>query len=1015
MGAKFTLASNTNAITGRVGYAPGAVIHLSDGTCVFLEFDPSLSSAWNIYYTSDHSTAGFAVACSSSFLQTTSHVMQMAICRDNLDNLYVFGTDASGGIAAQAFTKGSGYSWTANAFVDSGSSLTKISNTVWCNTGGGTNSKGHILVVHLSVFNHTRMILDAGDLLKATPAFTITQQANNETFVGTGGASGGRCDLSPDGFGATSGVAVTSSGTALIVGAWAVSSTGTLTTNTLITTLAGQGNTQDRVRAIRIAANTWAVIYSNSTSGIISIGRWSASAQLTAPVNSGTPAGWTGNIYQGSLNYIYDAFYDSTSGKIWVLVPDSATATSVDRLGCAVGSGVTWDTAKVTDDTGIGTLLNQDSLRAVKEPVGSKIDWQVGDINGATSSLIGDYTIFASTPNAPTLVAPATSSYADFVSGGGTFTATYNSTDTANQNFYALRLKVGAGSYNYWRASDSTWQSTIQWNALVVAPGGTISVAITGLSNGNVYSWSIASEEVGANLQGPFATDFVVTASAAPTVVVNTPSGTASVSEPLVTWTPTTPAGAQINYRMVWYIAAEYGAGGFTPGQTPWSGVDSGVVSSAATSLQIQANMYNGGAYRVYVQIAQTGGQLSAWAYTGFTVAFNAPAQPLLTGSYDSATARSILNAQALDNLLTLNQASLETNTTGWAAGANTTLAQSATLALDGSFSLRLSSTAAGQIGANTPAGTGGIPILPSTQYTGLASFRAGASVRSCLLQVYWYQASGAASAVRNLDTLATINDAVGSWTSYSGTRTSPSDAAFAAIVLVVLATGAGSELHYVDDISLTPGASTTWTRGGLVGASTALFEYSDDVGASWHIVRGASAVTVSSPNETVAPTYDNEVLPLQTRKYRATIQGAGPTSGPPSALLSLTAWGAGWWLKDPLDPTNNVKLSLPSKAEPQLAVAEQIAPFRPLGRSTVVVLADAVSKIPRMGGFTCQTLTQANYLLLLKTINLQKTLLLQDAYGEQIYVRLIGRSITGPRGGRIREFQLTYYEVDKP
>src|SRR5207237_3596432 len=111
----------------------------------------------------------------------------------------------------------------------------------------------------------------------------------------------------------------------------------------------------------------------------------------------------------------------------------------------------------------------------------------------------------------------------------------------------------------------------------------------------------------------PFATAFVLHAQVAPTVVVNNPTGAQTISKPTISWTPTLAGGtSQTAYRAVVYNAAQYGAGGFTPGSgaSVW---DSGVVASAATSVVIPT-MLSVGTFRAYVQITETGAETSAWA-----------------------------------------------------------------------------------------------------------------------------------------------------------------------------------------------------------------------------------------------------------------------------------------------------------------------------------------------------------------------------------------------------------------
>lgn len=484
-------------------------------------------------------------------------------------------------------------------------------------------------------------------------------------------------------------------------------------------------------------------------------------------------------------------------------------------------------------------------------------------------------------PNAPTLISPTPSGYVD-VSSGTTFTANYNTTDGAAQSAYALRFKASGGSYQYWNAAGGVLSSTIVWNTISTSPGAQFSVTVPsglsgGMTNGNVYSWSIASQEFINSDKGPFAPDQSFTAAAAPTVSVTAPTGASTSNQPTVAWT-TTPSGSlsQTAYRVVVYSAAQYGVTGFTPGVSPAT-YDSGVVQSASQSGLVGSVLANLATFRAYVQVTETGGIPSTWQFTTFNIAMDAPPAPSITAAsaVDGATGAPYVNltVTANLNLLTYNQSTLETDTTGWAALANCTVTQSQTQALDGLSSLRLASTASGDMSATTPTGLNGIAVLPSTQYTVLASFRSAVSARATKVQVFWYKANGTASTTPS-STSSTVNDTTSSWVQPLLTVTSPADAAFAAVVVFVTATGGATELHYVDQISLAPGAGTTWFRGGLVQAmATAIVERSSDSGVTWSIVRGGSSI--APPASQVMTLFDFEAAMNIATQYRARIQAA--------------------------------------------------------------------------------------------------------------------------------------------
>ena len=139
-------------------------------------------------------------------------------------------------------------------------------------------------------------------------------------------------------------------------------------------------------------------------------------------------------------------------------------------------------------------------------------------------------------------------------------------------------------------------------------------------------------------------------AQAAPTVTVTAPTGTITIPSPTITWTETLGAGVQVTYQARTFSAAQYGAIGFSPGTSAASD-DSGVVASAALTYTTASGLLNG-AYRSYVQITQTGGQGSAWAYHAFTVSVTEPAAPTLTAtaSTDGTTGCPVISLSVAGN-----------------------------------------------------------------------------------------------------------------------------------------------------------------------------------------------------------------------------------------------------------------------------------------------------------------------------------------------------------------------------
>lgn len=182
----------------------------------------------------------------------------------------------------------------------------------------------------------------------------------------------------------------------------------------------------------------------------------------------------------------------------------------------------------------------------------------------------------------------------------------------------------------------------------------------------------------------------------------------------------------------------------------------------------------------------------------------------------DRATA--IDNYNAFNNLLTANQSSVETDTTGFQSDTNVNISRSTAQASHGAASLQLSSVAAGDMAARTLSGVSGVPVTPGQLYTARAEFRSAASVRSTRLDIIWYTAAGAV-----ISTTAGTpgNDSTTGWTERFCSAVAPATAAFAAVRPVVIATGGAAEIHYVDKWQLREGSvDTTWVVGPAPAAN---------------------------------------------------------------------------------------------------------------------------------------------------------------------------------------------------
>ena len=348
-----------------------------------------------------------------------------------------------------------------------------------------------------------------------------------------------------------------------------------------------------------------------------------------------------------------------------------------------------------------------------------------------------------------------------------------------------------------------------------------------------------------------------------PTTTVTAPSATITdTSFPAVTWTyADTDGDIQSAYEIKIFSSAQYGASGFDP-ETSTSITDTGIIISTNNGQSLEVDLPNSVTYRAYVKTAQLlngVNYFSNWAYSQFTMGIDSPAPPSISAAYDSNNGSVAVIIYGRTNVLTANQASLETDTTGWVAASNCSITRSTAQASSGSASLSLSATTIGTMSANTSTY---VTVTPNVQFSATAEFRANSTPRLCSVGIEFYT-----SAFVSLGTTygTASNDSISAWSQKTVTATAPSTAAYAE-VYVRVASPIASEIHYVDKIAFHAGASPTWTKGGF---STFTFnvERSDDSGVTYSAIRN-SPVTADSSQ--VAQINDYEV-PLDSVVYYRT------------------------------------------------------------------------------------------------------------------------------------------------
>jgi hypothetical protein len=101
-----------------------------------------------------------------------------------------------------------------------------------------------------------------------------------------------------------------------------------------------------------------------------------------------------------------------------------------------------------------------------------------------------------------------------------------------------------------------------------------------------------------------------------------------------------------------------------------------------------------------------------------------------------------------------------------------------------------------------------GIPVSASTAYTFTGYAKAGATGRAVSAQIYWYDRNGVALTPSSSG--STTNDTTSSWTRFTTSVTSPSNAFFA-VPRIKIASAVANETHYLDALQFEAGSSATY------------------------------------------------------------------------------------------------------------------------------------------------------------------------------------------------------------
>lgn len=478
------------------------------------------------------------------------------------------------------------------------------------------------------------------------------------------------------------------------------------------------------------------------------------------------------------------------------------------------------------------------------------------------------------------------------------------------------------------------------------------------------------------------------------------------------------------------YVQVESGGSGVGTGTIVAGGyVDTYFTASGSQTINVPlATAIPNGTYNIYSRAGRfredgsiTTETYGAWsAVATLTQSVTPPQTPVLSAAWDPTLQRVKVLAPA--NLIT--NGNFEAGVTGWTAGANSTLSQSATVAKFGTNSARLVATASGSNSMTTPTGVSGIAVLPNTSYA-FGGWTYVAGMRGFTATITWYTSAGA---LISTSSLSSGPLSASFWTFIGVSGTSPSNAAYASLSLSISGV-APAEFTYFDGVTFAANATTSElaalasyadAAAYASGSQTWELQRSADGGVTWTGVRGASAgnSTAQSAYPQTWTVYDYEANRTVANLYR--IRANGSTAGGTltsnwSSSASVTPTYTTWNLKVPENAAlNMVDVKITDKPSEQLV--EEMGIFRPLGSRYPVIVSGTLGGWD--GSMRVITATTAEWTALRSILESQKVLLLESPFGWARYVRIVNGAQTTMLGSSTaprREVSVSYVEVAAP
>ena len=177
-----------------------------------------------------------------------------------------------------------------------------------------------------------------------------------------------------------------------------------------------------------------------------------------------------------------------------------------------------------------------------------------------------------------------------------------------------------------------------------------------------------------------------------------------------------------------------------------------------------------------------------------------------------------VAQASTVGNLLTSNQASVETDTAGFVGYTNVAdLDVSTEHARHGTHSLKVTSAGSDDTRVQLSEGlyTYTVPLVPLLPHTFLVYVKSEATSRTVSATVIWRDSAGDGTGSPTSVTSAAVTSSTSDWTLIQVTGVAPATAANAQPV-VTFAGSVAAEVHYIDCLSFHVGAGGEWQMPGV-------------------------------------------------------------------------------------------------------------------------------------------------------------------------------------------------------